>query len=163
MRVAWTLMMAGVRVRPATLNDARDHVMLSLPHGLSPDQAEEMVSMLVREFLGRVKGEKIHRQVGEADLGFSVPSTWRADLVRSVDPIGDAVLRLHYGDGMSMDDVGRTAALGSVVLSDARENIRERVRDMARQEGSPLGGWSDGRIDQLIGRIANVAEPGCPE
>lgn len=162
-RVAWKLMMAGVRVRPATLNDARDHVMLSLPHGLSPDQAEEMVSMLTQDFLGRVKGEKIQRQLGEADLDFSVPSTWRTDLVRSVDPVGDAVLRLHYGDGMSMDDVGRTAALGAVVLSDARENIRERVRGMARQEGTPLGGWSDGRIDQLIGRIANVPEPGCPE
>jgi hypothetical protein len=162
-RVAWNLMMAGVRVRAATLKDARDHVMLSLPAGLSSDQAEEMVGLLACEFLGRMKGEKIQRQVAEADLDFSVPTTWRTDLIRSVDPVGDAVLRLHYGDGMSMDDVGRTAAIGALVLSDARENIRKRVRDMARKEGTPLGGWSDGRIDQLIGRIANVPEPGCPE
>ncbi len=162
-RVAWNLMMSGVRVRPATLSDARDHVMLSLPQGLSPDQAEEMAGLLAQEFLDRVKGGKIQRQVGEADLGMNVPPTWRTDLVSAVDPVGDAVLRLHYGDGMTMDDVGRTAAIGPVVLSSAREDIRERVRGLARQEGTPLGGWSDGRIDQLIGRIANVAEQGCPE
>ena len=43
-------MMSGIRVRPATLVDARDHVLLSLPPETDPDEAEQRAGPLTAEF-----------------------------------------------------------------------------------------------------------------
>jgi hypothetical protein len=160
-RVAWTLFMAGIRVRPATLADARDHVLLSLPSGTDPDEAEQRSGPLTVEFLARVAGESV-RRIGETtdDLTM-VHEGWRTGLVAALDPVGDAVFRLHYGDGMSISQVERTAAIGGAALAMAQNSLREMVRDMADRAGVSAQGWPDSKIDQLLNRIANTAEPGC--
>jgi hypothetical protein len=161
-RVAWTLMMDGIRVRPATLCDARDHVLASLPRAVGPDEAEQMADGLTGEFLSRMRGEAIRRVVRGTDGDLGVHLGWRKELHRLVDPVGDAILRLHYGDGLSIEQVERTAAIDLSALEASRAAIRDAVRSMANHEDSSAGGWSDSRIDAVIACIANLPEPGCP-
>jgi len=161
-RVAWKLMMDGIRVRPATLSDARDHVLSSLPQGVGPDEAEQMSDDLTAEFLSRVRGELIRRRARETDADLGVHFGWRKELNRVVDPVGDAVMRLHYGDGLALEQVERTAAIDGTALDASRAGIRDTVRAMASHEDASASGWSDSRIDAVIARIANVPEPGCP-
>jgi hypothetical protein len=161
-RVAWTLMMDGIRVRPATLCDARDHVLASLPRGVGADEAEQMADGLAGEFLSRMRGDTIRRQVRSSDGDLGVHLGWRKELYRLVDPVGDAVLRLHYGDGLSIEQVERTAAIDVSALEASRAGIRDTVRTMANHEDGSAGSWSDPRIDAVIARIANLPEPGCP-
>jgi len=161
-RVAWKLMMDGIRVRPATLCDARVHVLASLPRNVGPDEAEQLADSLTVEFLSRMKGEAIRRVGRGPDGDLGVHLGWRKELQRLVDPVGDAVLRLHYGDGLTIDQVERTAAIDLSALEASRAAIRDAVRGMASHEDGTAGGWSDSRIDSVIARIANLPETGCP-
>ncbi len=161
-RVAWKLMMEGIRVRPATLADARDHVLASLPRGVGTDEAEQLADGLTGEFLSRMRGDAIRRLACGVDGDLGIHLGWRKELCRLVDPVGDAVLRLHYGDGLSINQVERTAAIDISALEASRAGIRDTVRSMANHEDASAGGWSDSRIDAVIARIANLPEPGCP-
>ena len=162
-RVSWTLMMSGIRVRPSTLNDARDHVLLSLPVGVDLDEAEQLAGPLTREFLARVAGEPVRRISAETDDLAMVHEGWRRGLVPALDPMCDTVLRLHYGDGMSAKEVEKTAALSGAAIDTARSRLRELVRKMAQGAGIPAQTWADSKVDQLLIRLASTAEPGCPQ
>jgi len=161
-RVAWTLMMEGIRVSPATLVDARDHVLLSLPKGVDAEEAEQRSGLLTVEFLERVRGKPVRRNPINSTAEVHVHLGWRARLSPVLDPVADAVLRLHYGDGMSLEQVERTAAIDGVTLGASQDGLREVVRDIAVAEGHPAHSWADTRVDQLISRVANLPEPGCP-
>jgi len=161
-RVAWTLMMEGIRVRPQTLADARDHVLLSTPSGTDTETAERRAGPLTKEFLSRVRGESIRRIALKDASGVDVQPAWRRRLTERLDPIEDAVLRLHYGDGMPLDQVERSAAIEASSLAHGREGLRDRVRSIASSDGFEAHLWNDSRVDHLVGRIANLAEPGCP-
>ena len=159
-RVAWELMLAGIRVRPAILTDARDHALACLPEGTGPDEAETLAGVATADFLGRVREGRYERLIPLEDTDLTIRQSWREQLFESVDPVGDAVLRLHYGDGMDMAAVERTAAIDTAVLDGAREGIREAVRTIVDAEG--LSSWSQERLDVLVGRIVSLPSPGCP-
>ena len=161
-RVAWDLLLARVRVRPAVLAEAREHVLRCLPPGVSAEEAEELAGVYTGDYLGRVQHQRVQRPDLDPDLGFSIPRAWRDRLVESLDPVGDAVLRMHYGDGLSMEDVERHAAIDGTALGGAREGVREALRSIADADGVPLDEWSDDRIDRLIRRTATIAGPNCP-
>ena len=87
-RVAWSLMMAGVRVRPSTLADARDHVLASLPEDISVDDAEGLATELTLEFLARVRGEPILRRSVDSSNEVPIHAGWRQQLqVIVCDPV----------------------------------------------------------------------------
>jgi len=159
-RVAWELMLAGLRVRPGVLSDARDHALACLPSGVGVDEAEELAGAATATFLARVRQGKYERLTPVEDTDLTIQRAWREQLFCAVDPVGDAVLRLHYGDGMDMAAIERTAAIDGAVLAGAREGIREAVRTIA--DGCDLGGWPDARLDGLVSRIVGVPAPGCP-
>ena len=155
-------MMEGIRVRPQTLADARDHVLLSTPAGIDADMAEHRAALLTKEFLGRVNGEPIRRIGLKNGSEVDPQPDWRRRLSDGLGPIEDAVMRLYYGDGMSLDQVERSAAIDAASLAMAQDSLRDRARDVASTDGIEAHLWNDARIDRLIGRIANLAEPGCP-
>jgi hypothetical protein len=160
-RVAWSLMMAGIRLRPAVLKDARDHVLYSLPRHIDADEAEQRTEELAQDYLNRVQGGRIRRVTagGREELGLH--AGLRARLVAALDPVSDAVLRLHYGDGMPLEQVERTAAIEGSALVAAQEGLRIAVRELLYGEGID-GAWTSQRLDQALGRLANMAQPGCP-
>jgi hypothetical protein len=159
-RVAWELMLAGFRVRPGLLSDARDHALACLPDGVGADEAESLAGAATQDYLGRVRHGLYQRMSPIEDLDLTIDRRWREQIFDTVDPVGDAVLRLHFGDGMELGAVERTAALGSTVIEGAREGIREAVRAIVSGQG--LEGWNDERVDRLIRRIVAMPAAGCP-
>lgn len=162
-RVAWDLMVAGVRVRPNVLQDARDHALCSLPKGLGVDEAEHCASALTRSYLERVTEGRYRRDTSGSDLSVHADRSWRTQLFEAVDPVGDAVLRMHFGDGLDMEGVERTAAIDGAVLGGAKEGIREAMRAIADADGHGVTEWTDVQVDALIARVVCMAAPGCPE
>lgn len=156
-------MMNGVRVSPATLSDARDHALLSLPPGVDVDEAEHRAGPLTVEYLSRLAGEPVRRLDADTPDLDMVHEGWRRGLKASLDPTCDTVLRLHFGDGMNLKAVEAAAAVNLDSLHAAKSTLRRLVRTMAENAGVPAQGWSDAKVDQLLTRLANTAEPGCPE
>lgn len=161
-RVAWELLLARVRIRPAVLADAREHVLRCLPSGLGEEEAEALASVYTRDYLARARHGRYQRPPLEPDLGIPVPRAWRDRLNHGLDPVADAVLRMHYGDGLAINEVERHAAIHAAVLEGAREGLREAMRAIAAHDGQPIEGWPDARVDQLLSRVATMAGPSCP-
>ncbi len=161
-RVAWELVLAGIEVRPTVLAEAREHALRCLPYGVGPVEAEELASHAVVEWLERGRHRRYRRAAADADLGLPLTPAWRSRLRAALDPLSDTVLRMHYGDGFALDAVARSAAVPLDALEVARGGIREAVRTIAMEEGLPVRSWPVARLDALIGRIARIAEPGCP-
>ena len=144
-RTAWTLMMNGIRVSPTVL------------------AAEHRAGPLTVEYLGRVAGDPVRRlDTDTPDLDM-VHEGWRLGLKASLDPTADTVLRLHFGDGMDLGAVESTAAVHRDGLESSKSTLRRLVRTMAESAGVPAQRWPDSKVDQLLTRLANTAEPGCPE
>ncbi|MCK6502998.1 hypothetical protein L6R53_06310 [Myxococcota bacterium] len=161
-RVAWELVLAGLPARPDAIAEAREHVLRSLPPGAGEHEAEELSTLGVREWIERVRDGRYRRPATDPDLALPLGHDWRRRLSQALDHAGDAVLRLHYGDGFPLDVVARSAAIDEIHLEQARGGIREAIRAIALEEGVSVHGWSVARLDLLIGRVARIAEPGCP-
>lgn len=156
-------MMRGARVSPTVLVDARDHVLLTLGTGVAVDEAEHRAGPLTAEYLSRVAGQPMRRVRTETSDLDVVHEGWRRGLVPALDPVADTVLRLHFGDGMTVASVAGTAAIGEEQLESAKGRLRGLVRTMAEGAGVPAQGWPDPKVDELLTRLANTAEPGCPQ
>lgn len=161
-RVAWELLLARERVHPAALTSAREHVLRSLPDGVGADEAEVMAGPLVRDWLERARHRRYNRPVLDPDASATAPRAWRDRLFETTDPIGDAVLRMHYGDSLSLEEVERHAAVDLGLLEAAQEGLREAMRAIAASDGQPVDDWPEARIDGLLYRVATLAGPNCP-
>ncbi len=161
-RVAWELLLARVRIRPAVLADAREHVLRCIPSGVNEEEAETLATVYARDYLARAKHGRYQRPPLDPDIGVSVPRSWRDALAKGLDPVADAVLRMHYGDGLPLDEVERHAAIHRAVLEGARDELRELLRGIAAADGQSVDEWPDARMDHLLYRVATVAGPNCP-
>lgn len=161
-RVAWELVMAHVRVRPALLQDAREHVLRSLPAGAGQDEAERLASVFTRDFLARVKKQRYRRPTLDDDVSVVIPREWRGRLLNMLDPAGQIILRAHYGDGYNLADVERNTPYHRRALARSREHVRGAARALLAAEGPDISDWAEKRLDMMIRRVANQAEPGCP-
>jgi len=161
-RVAWELMMAGVNVRPSTLADAREHVLRSLPAGLDVELAERWASLFLHEYITRIKEGTVARTLPDEDLDAPIPADWRGRLLGALDHVGDALVRLHYGDGLSLEAVCHQAAIDEMTLTAAREGVREIICAIALSDGKNVSLWGHQRLDLLITRVVNHSLQGCP-
>lgn len=160
-RVAWELLAAGARVRPQSLRDARDHVILHLSPTTPIAHAEDRAATLTREFVTRARQRAVkgHRtQDGEMPLS----PRWRRALEQSMTRLSEALLRYHYGDGHSLAQLGRMVNVDIVSLEAARGGLREVVRQAACDDGLPMDTWSVERVDALLQRLAAFALGPCP-
>ncbi|MFT5682629.1 MAG: hypothetical protein ACI8RZ_003551 [Myxococcota bacterium] len=161
-RVAWELIVSRIKVHPAVLSDAREHVLRCLPDGVGVDEAERLASIYCQDFLKRVRKGQYRRPNIDDDFTLAVPQNWRSRLMDVLDPIADSVFRMHYADGYRMAVVQQHIALDSGTLLAAREGVRAAARVILSGDGMSLASWSDARLDLLISRIANQAAANCP-
>ncbi len=161
-RVAWELIVSRVKVHPAVLSDAREHVLRCLPDGVGVDEAERLASIYCRDFLRRVKKGQYRRPNIDDDFAIPIPQSWRTRLMDVLDRVGDQVFQGHYTDGYRMSVVQRHLAQDSATLLAAREGVRAATRAILSGDGMSLTTWSDARLDLLISRIANQASSNCP-
>ncbi len=160
-RIAWTLLACGVKVRAPVLRAARTHALLHVDERTRECEAEDQVAMLTRQFVRRAKGKS---PVGPHDHDASMPVSprWRRALERSMNPLSHAVFRKHYGDNRSLRHLEAKLRADPVSLEGARAGLREVVRRSASADGVPLDGWTPERIDALLIRLASWSPGPCP-
>jgi len=159
-RVAWELYMAGLKASPATLHEARDHVLLSLPRGASRGTAEELAGVFMGEWLGRVQDGRYRWRPPEADPILPRPS-WRERLLEGLDPIGEVVLRLRYGDGLELSEVERVTRVDRVILAGACEGVRSTLRHVMAEDDIGLVCADIDLLDRLLERVARLPAADC--
>lgn len=160
-RVAWELVRAGVRVKPATLRAAREHALWRIPPRAGIAEAEVFATAAVEEYLARVNG-RYARVEPDPDVDILPNPGWREAIVAAAEPLHDAILRLHYADGFPFDEVQRRFGLSEPIVRAAREAVRELARSVLSDDGVSTIGWDNARLDRLIVRIANAAGDNCP-
>ncbi|MDP2308377.1 MAG: hypothetical protein Q8P18_20330 [Pseudomonadota bacterium] len=160
-RVAWDLLRAGVQPRPSTLRAARDHALWRLPADAGLADAEARSTIAVEDYLARCGGRYAPYTL-DADLDILPSPAWRDGILAASEPIHGAVVRLHYADGLPLEEVERRTGLETALLRGARDAVRELAREVVGEDGVALEGWEPGRLDRLLVRIATAARDLCP-
>ena len=160
-RVAWTLVSNGVKVTPAVLRDARDHVLYHLnPCSLLP-HAEDQAGVLTERFVRRAKGKHTEEEWPQ-DGAMQLSPRWRQALDHSLSPLTEAIFRQHYADGRPLEQLEKMFQVDRIALEGSRGGLREVIRQAALSDDVPLETWSPKRIDRLLCRLAAFSLGPCP-
>lgn len=160
-RVAWALVAHGIRVKPALLRDAREHVLLHLDRATPLPIAEDLASLLTAQYVQRARGRWVPDPWAQ-DATMPLSPRWRRAIERSLDGVSEVVFRNHYGDSRSLDLIESKLGIDRLVLEGARSGLREIVRKQAHLDGVPIHDWPAERIDRLIGRLSAWSPGPCP-
>ena len=159
--VAWELARREHRVRPAALAAARDHATWRLSPTASLAECEAVASAAARDFLDR-RGGVYAAYAPDPDAELLPGPAWRDAVLGSVTPLHEAVFRLHYGDGVPLEELARRLEVDASWVRAAREAVRELVRVVVAEDGVSTEGWAPERLDRLAGRVALAAGDRCP-
>lgn len=160
-RVAWELLVHGVRPRPPVLREVREHALWLLPEQVGLAEAEALATLAVGDWMARAAGTLGPLPV-DADATILPSPGWRAALLRDADPIHATVFRLHYGDGMDLAPLEARSGIAAPLLRAAREAVRDGARAVLEEDGVSTEGWSVARLDRMIARMANASGDVCP-
>ncbi len=160
-RVAWTLLAQGVKVRPQVLRDAREHVLYHLDRATALPIAEDMASQLTMQFVQRAKG-RWQSDPWAGDAAMPPSQRWRRAIEHSLDSAAELVFRKYFGDGRSLEWIEGKYQVDRLVLDSARSGLREIVRKQAHIDGVPIREWPSERVDRTIGRLASWSPGPCP-
>ena len=154
-QVAWALAASGERV-DELLDDAREHVLRCLPASATVRCAERVAAPLVADFLARLRvGTFAACPVPPPPS--TLPDAWRDELLAALDPLGEAVFRLHYGDGINLEGVEAHLGIDRTALVAARCGTRDLFRDVACAPSR-----SDQEVDAALEELATRPVDGCP-
>jgi hypothetical protein len=158
---AWRLVSLGVAVKARTLDDAREHVLRSLPEGCSVDEAEWLTAPLVDEYVARRRGDGTHRVPLPSLVVPDAPREWRDRLLDATDRLGEACFRLRYADGLALDALARHLGIHESRVEDACAGLRGVARECIRDTHPRLRPTAD-ELDAVLVRLATYAELGGP-
>ncbi len=159
--VAWELVCSGTRMRPGLLRAAREHAAWRVPPTAGLAETEAMATAATREFLVR-RRHRYERWSVDPDLEILPDPRWRAAVLATATPIHEALFRLHFGDGVPLEDLSRQLQTELHLLRPVREAVRELVRAIVAEDGVPTEGWEPARVDRLVVRVALAAADRCP-
>ncbi len=159
-QVAWTLLREGIRPSGPTLHDAREHVLASLPASVPEDQVDPLAAMLTRDFLERARTGRYRMRALPAEIA-PASAAWRRDLLTALDPVGEIVFRLVYGDGRSLEEVEHQRGIDRVILAGSQEGLRSAARALLRGHGVAHTTWDAAWVDRVLVRLAEVPAEGC--
>ena len=160
-RIAWTLLAAGVKVRADVLHDARVNALLHLDRATPLPHAEDQAAHATRAFVRRARGLRPDDPWPQ-DAAMPLSPRWVRALERSTDAIGAAVFRKHYGDNRSITRLESSLRVDRTQLEAARAGLREVVRRIGQADGLPFDDWPADRLDRLLVRLASFAPGPCP-
>ncbi len=155
-QVAWTLVAERAPTDPDTLSAAREHVLRSLPAGTTVRDAERAAPVLVRDFLGRL-GRGAYEPCALPPALVEVDAGWRDELQGALDPLGDALLRLHFGDGLTLEAIEAHTGVDRTALVAARAAVRALFREVSGQHH-----LSDSQLNAVLHELAGLPTAGCP-
>ena len=107
-RVAWELVRAGVRPKGSLLREAREHALSRMPSDAGNAEADAIATAAAREFVDRLSN-KYRPYRADPDLHLLPDPRWRHEIVALATPVHDLVFRLHYADGLSLEEVERSS------------------------------------------------------
>lgn len=160
-RVAWTLLAEGVRVKSGVLRDARDHALFLLPADLPAHLVEDRVGLETARFVARAR-RKAWDDPWPQDWDMPLSPRWKRQLDRGAAPLHAAVARLHYADGRPLESLERTLSVDRTALDAARGGLRELARQIVAADGLPVESWPNPRLDRLLRRLAAWSPGPCP-
>jgi hypothetical protein len=161
-RVAWTLTVHGVAVKPDVLRDAREHVLHHLDPSISIREAEDLAEPLTAMFVARARGRAWADPFAD-DREIPLSPRWRARLHRGLSRNAAFVLRMHHADGHPLETVAKRLGEDPLAVEAAREGLREVLRRVAAADEVSLDGWPDARVDALLHRLATMAPDKGPD
>ncbi len=159
--VAWELAKVLPKVRPQLFAMARSHAAWRLPPSAGLAETEAVAAAATRELLARRAG-RYPRWELDVDLDLLPDPRWRQAVLDTVTPLHEAVFRLHYGDGVPLEELAPHLKVDLSWLRPAREAVRELVRVIVAEDGVPTEGWDDARVDRLVERVSLAAGDRCP-
>lgn len=160
-RVAWTLLSCGVKLRPEVLDAARAHVLYHLPPSTPLARAEDRAEHLTRRFVATARGkEMVDPWPGDAEMPLA--DRWARAIHHLRDRATASVFRMHYGDRRSLAYVEGKLGVDRMTVDMARAGLREVLRRAAREDGLPLDAWPAERLDRVLARLASWAPDPCP-
>ncbi len=160
-RVAWTILYSGIKLRPEVLDAARRHVLYHLPPSMPLPQAEDRAETLTRRFLATARHQLLH-DPWPADAEMPLTDRWAQALASLKDRLTVTVFRRHYGDGQSIEKIAAALGTDTLTVTTTQEALREVLRELARADDLPLGAWGAERLDRVLRRLAAWAPDACP-
>jgi hypothetical protein len=161
-RVAWALLVRGVKVRADVLADARDHALFHLPSDADLNRAEDEATYWTFRFVDRAR-RSVEDDPWSNDVAMPLSPRWVRALQRERDPLARRVLRAHYADGRDLGAVATQLGIDDAEVAASREGLRELLRHLATADGVPLHKWPVERLDRVLERVAAWApDTGCP-
>jgi len=160
-RVAWELVRMGVRPKGSTLREAREHALWLVPQDAGLAEAEAIAGAAAKDFADRLKGN-YRPWRPDPDLHILPSPHWRKAVHAAAEPVHDLVFRLHYADGLSLEEMEQSTRINRSTLRTAREAVRELVRSVTQQDGIHTDDWDIARFDRFIARVASAAGDACP-
>jgi hypothetical protein len=162
--VAWTLVRQRAGLKPRVIQEAREHVLRSLPPDCDVDLAEFLTPELVHDWIGRLKQRRYRRLEPPPEGPW--PPLHAAQRALMIEVANDRyelhVLRAHYGEREPLDGLARQKANELRRLEAARGRLRERARALTIEAIGEGKEWEAARLDHLLRRLANLALPGGP-
>ncbi|MEZ4317308.1 MAG: hypothetical protein R3F61_07380 [Myxococcota bacterium] len=161
MRIAWTLLSSGVKLRREVLDAARKHVLYHLSPSTPLPQAEDRAAHLTRQFVAQARG-KVLKDPWPGDAEMPLTERWARAIESIRDRVTESVFRMHYGDQRPLEYVERKLGVDRIAVDAARGGLREVLRRAARADGLPLDSWPSERLDRVLARLAAFAPDQCP-
>lgn len=159
--VAWELARVLPTLRPQLLSAARQHAAWRLPPSAGLAETESVAAAAARELLQRRAG-RYPRWELDPDVDLLPDPRWRQAVIDTATPLHEAVFRLHYGDGVPLEELAPRLRVDLSWLRPAREAVRELVRVIVGEDGVATEGWDEPRVDRLVARVALAAGDRCP-
>ncbi len=159
-RVAWELHRAGLSPRGDTLFEAREHALLSLPCDVEPNQAESLASLFTREYIERVRHRRYRRRM-DLQVRFEPRHRWRERLEYVLDPLGQWVFRMAYGDEAPLKRVAEIAGKDLAIIQSSQQGVRGALRSILQADAISLAHVDLRQLDDLLVGLASLPAPDC--
>lgn len=160
-RIVWTLLRLGIKVRPDVLRYARIHALHHLDAGMPATTAEDLAEHLTEEFVARARGQAPSDPWAK-DWDGPLSPRWRGAVLSALDENAELVFRKHYGDNRSLTHLENTLGADRITLEGAQAGLREVVRGIGVADGVPMEQWPASRLDRTLRRLAAWAPGPCP-
>lgn len=160
-RIAWTLLSSGVKLRPEVLDAARAHVIFHLPPSTELPKAEDRAEHLTRRFIATARGRE-HVDPWPGDAEMPLTDRWARAILHLRDRVTASVFRMHYGDRRSLTWIENKLGVDRIAVEAARAGLREVLKRTAREDHVPLDVWPPERLDRVLARLAAWSPDQCP-
>ncbi|MEC7985864.1 MAG: hypothetical protein VX278_11920 [Myxococcota bacterium] len=165
-RIAWELSLLGIPTSKELLENAREHILRSIPSNYTVEEAERFAIIYTHDFMDRLNIQRYARPEADDDLRMHIPQEWRMRIEKNASSLGRSVFRYHYRDGFSLEEIAAKLGVSVQKVQRSKKKLHVLIRKVVlfSHETKPdtlkeeISSWSPERIDRLLGRVAIVAE-----